>query len=822
MTPRLLQTARPLAAGAILFAALVRLLSAHSRFPWWEVDPTRQFLPETTLRPSHGLMLDLIVWVASAVGVGACVLLGERLRWRTGMLALAGAAWALVIGMFQVRAGSAADDLALGSAWAAAVVGAWAITHLARDRAVRAGLIAVIAGTAWVLAFKGGYQVFVEHPATVAHFKGNADAVLIAQGLEPGSSGAREFERRLMQAEATGWVGLSNAHASIMGACLILGLGLAVAGVRAARAKQTAGGAAGVLVLGSLAAAAGLAMTGSKGGITAALLGVMIAIVALLLAIRTQRRSASPDLIESPDQRAPSASDGSEKTPLAHTRGSLAWLALAMPLLALAAVAVRGLIGERLGWLGELSLLFRSQYLEGSIRIIADAFPSGVGPGGFKAAYALHKPSLSPETVESPHSIFFDWLACLGLAGAAWCGLLMTWTALAGRFTAASLLTAYPPTDAPEPTVLHSSSSTPIWLMVPIFACATAWQRESPTIPLDEYPIRAVAMLAWVAAVSCALRVTHGRAITACLFGAGIALVTHAQIEVTTVLPATASFALLLIALAATEPQPPAPPPAEPRAQARRHPPTTSDSDIPFTASRLSQAAAVALIMALPTILIARNLSSFSRWESSLRSAAEAARPIADTRAALVAGEAEPAAAAETIRAASDLVARHLHEVSKTRPNSLRADEAATRLLVGVATDLTALRQPEAAKAAIARAVAHLEAVETRDGGRRPELFASTAAGAYQALHRLDADPKWLEAAAERWRIVINRDPTALTPVLRLIDALSGLASQTDEIRDLARKALELNENLRLDPIKQMSPAVRARIEALADTDGAK
>src|SRR5690606_11618084 len=98
------------------------------------------------------------------------------------------------------------------------------------------------------------------------------------------------------------------------------------------------------------------------------------------------------------------------------------WVAIAAVGSALVAVAARGVAGEKIG---ELSLLFRWFYLQGSARIIAEHPWLGVGPAGFRDAYLLAKPALSPEEVTSPHSVVFDWMSTLGvLAGGAWAVLL--------------------------------------------------------------------------------------------------------------------------------------------------------------------------------------------------------------------------------------------------------------------------------------------------------------------------------------------------------------------------------------------------------------
>jgi hypothetical protein len=80
----------------------------------------------------------------------------------------------------------------------------------------------------------------------------------------------------------------------------------------------------------------------------------------------------------------------------------------------------RGLIWTDLG---ERSLLFRAFYAIGSLRIWGEYPFAGVGPDGFQDAYAAAKIPIATETVQSPHSVIFDWTATLGVFGLAWVGL---------------------------------------------------------------------------------------------------------------------------------------------------------------------------------------------------------------------------------------------------------------------------------------------------------------------------------------------------------------------------------------------------------------
>lgn len=111
---------------------------------------------------------------------------------------------------------------------------------------------------------------------------------------------------------------------------------------------------------------------------------------------------------------------------LARMRGSRAWMGRALGVTAivvpLGAVVARGWVGERIG---ELSLLFRWHYWQASARIIAEHLWFGVGPGNFKSAYLVAKNPLNPEQVESPHSVIADWVAQLGAFGWAWVILLV-------------------------------------------------------------------------------------------------------------------------------------------------------------------------------------------------------------------------------------------------------------------------------------------------------------------------------------------------------------------------------------------------------------
>jgi hypothetical protein len=265
-----------------------------------------------------------------------------------------------------------------------------------KDRALRvpSAMLACAALLSIVVMIipKGLAQVFVEHPQMMRTFRASQDAFLAAQGWSPDSAMARGYVRRLEQPEASGWFGLANVFATLAAAGLasfatwfVLEAARERLGVRedpAERAKLLA-----LTACGAALCAAGVWLAGSKGGFAAAGLGLALAGAAWWV-----RRPGNVGKIS---QRV------------------AGWIGPVLVALTLLAVVVRGLIGERLG---ELSILFRWFYMQGAAKIFVHN-PFGVGPGGFKDAYMIHKPALSPEDTAFAHSVLIDWIVCVGVFG---------------------------------------------------------------------------------------------------------------------------------------------------------------------------------------------------------------------------------------------------------------------------------------------------------------------------------------------------------------------------------------------------------------------
>ncbi|MBX9737331.1 MAG: O-antigen ligase family protein [Phycisphaerales bacterium] len=393
------------AVAAALGVLLLRACVGTETLAGWETDPLIDPAPSSGMTPGVSIMIDAISLIASG-----WVLLATRAR---VSLVIAGV-WAMVMAALAYHAfiSQSADvsQMRVGAAWASAITLGVVLnaSGVGTDRRLRALVCGLLAGFVALIVCKGTLQILVEQPSMIASFKQNSALFFQSQGWEPGSTMARAYERRVMQTEAIGWFGLSNVSASVCAAAVPVTLASAFGAWRKRReaiaSDNEAGGGWGLIVgCGAMAAAAvaGVVMAGGKGGVIAMALGVGVT-GALAVLVRASGR----------DQR--------RATLCARVAGAIGVLAVAS---ALGAIALRGVIGERMS---ELSIWFRAFYVEASLRIFGERPLLGVGPDGFKDAYTRLKNPLSPEEVASPHSVFFDWTACLGLAGVAM-SLVMLW-----------------------------------------------------------------------------------------------------------------------------------------------------------------------------------------------------------------------------------------------------------------------------------------------------------------------------------------------------------------------------------------------------------
>jgi len=778
VAPPPLLTALRLGACCLLLAiAIFKTIVTYDPFPAWSGDPLALPAPIVGLTPTPMLALDALTLLAAFGGLAAHARLGGLVPRLHVVFFSAGAA---VVAFHAFAHGGSLDDLLLGASWVAALATGLAVASLARHPTLRRLAAAAALAAVIPLVAKGLLQVLVEHPQTVAMFRANTDAILNANGWTRGSPIALAYERRLIQPEATGWFGLANVFATLAAGAAVALVGLSLSAHRRAALPVRI-----ALAAGAAAALVGVALAGSKGGYAAATLGLII-LALPRVAPATLRRRLAPLL-------GPAVVAG-----------------------VLSLIALRGVIGERLG---ELSLLFRAFYIEAAIRIAAGFPVAGVGPAGFKDAYLLAKNPLSPEDVASPHSLLFDYAATLGLGGLALGALWLTWVGNAGRAVL----------DRPAPEVLEdpctrdplapAQDRRALFLILALPTVAAAFL-ELPAATPESAGARLAGLAAAVGVGLAILRLLRDRpaAATVPLAAAGLAVAAHAQIELTPVTPGAAAWCMLLIGLAAAGGPPP-------RRGVR-----------PAALAILGIVGAATLAFALPRV---------GAWEAALRRAYDRAIPIAtlvQRRADVEGSSSGRTSSGETL---ASLVAEANALGGTAFPASARGldaalDAARTRALVALPNLLRPAAVAFPTHLPTARSLGRVQldaAVSLRHADpAAATLLAQTAVRDAEALALL-GPPRagafaWL-ASARRARDEI--DPAAAHPEAVLEAFAQAAAAAPREpgfpatLSDLAearadhvaaarwaRRALDLDAALRLDPLKQFAPADRVRLERRA------
>lgn len=518
-----------------LVPQIIRATTNTLLVPHWDMDPSLVGGLAVGLLPSESMMIDAISLLGAALLIGIGLASSERREMiaLAVILAMATAGALAVIWHGWISEAQSIGHRRIGSAWVSGIYAAVAMASAARDRHVARAVLSGLLGLAVLLLIRGVYQMYVEHPATLAEFQRTRDTVFAANGWAPDSASALAYERRISQAETTGWFALSNVFGSFIGAAaaaacvlawLTVGSFLRIPVLRGPDSGREAALRRARWLLVSTGALAGLTVTGTVLSGSRGALGAFAIATAGCLAAAVLRAGVKAEL----------------RPALSRLLGPV------LIAFALLAVVARGLLGERLG---ELSLLFRWYYIEGAARIFA-GHPLGVGPDGFKEAYLVAKNPLNPEEVQSPHSILFDWLACLGLFGIAWVALLL-WCA--GRIG---------PSMNPQPAahpekVPNGPFSERVVLRVAALLAALATLGavlvESQAIAPQIAAIRIVGMLGWIGIAALVLWATRHHTYFARfgLAASGLALLVHAQIEVTLSWSSSCGLALALIGTAA-------------------------------------------------------------------------------------------------------------------------------------------------------------------------------------------------------------------------------------------------------------------------------
>ncbi|MGD9690275.1 MAG: O-antigen ligase family protein [Phycisphaerales bacterium] len=787
----------------ILAPTLARAMSQAPALPYWDFDPLIYPASMVGMGPWVSMTCDAIVLAGAALCFWGARRYG-LLSGRAGLVLLLVAAGCVpVVFHGWLSPFATIGQQRIGSAWVSAMIGAAALSIACRERSTRALAASVLLGFVLMLASRGLYQVLIEHPQTVADFRANRERVFAAQGWSPDSPMARSYERRLLQSEASAWFGLSNVYGSFAAACLAGIAAWLLGAVRTRAASMTIG----VLTLGLLAALTALVLAQSKGATVALGFGV-----ALLPAAWWHRR-----------------------TPARSGLRAGKWfvgLPALLTLVALGAIAIRGVVGLRVG---ELSLLFRAWYIEAATRIALGGGPSprplqplmGVGPDGFKDAYLVAKNPMSPEEITSPHSIFFDWWACLGVFGIAWGIVLAIWLIGAGR--AAFAFESTPP--LPDST-RATDDRWRVRLAVGVAVAATFASILAHQDALSPGGAGAyvVGLLLWcVVSGALAAWLPRGPNVGLGLCAAATVLAVHGQIEVTGSLSNSAGAWALMIGCAASDVRSKTP---------------SSGGRRPINAI----AASVASLAAAITLLVFGAFPS-RVWEHGARVAAEALSPVATARRML--DESVRASARDRI-AMLDLAASELRAVLnrpvEPRERALaQAAEQAEAIVVPRAIELLKSLpggpgdwrlDRERARLQLGEALRRgppaptidsppwLLPTETSSAGAAPwrsSLLAWNAtalhAAAQSAGEQTPEGRRLLRRSLESLDRAQVGDPYNLMIAWRRFDLADRLGLH-EAAREHARLVLRLNELTRLDPTRVLSSEDQARADRAARESG--
>jgi hypothetical protein len=577
------------------------------------------------------------------------------------------------------------------------------------------------------------------------------------------------YEERLSHAEPTGWFGLTNVLATFTGAAAVGLIGLAF-NTRATRIARL------VMIAGGAAAAWTLITTVSKGAIGAA------ALAALVVAV-TQRHSP------------------------AWTGRILLLAALAIVLV----VAARGVVGERLG---ERSLLFRSQYMQGTVTVWAERPVVGIGPGQFQDAYTRLKPARAPEEVTSPHSVGFDWVGLLGLGGLAWIALVAVGLGRKGEVGPAL---QDPERDAegrgPDARSLVRLAAGVVGVAV-VLAALVGRAAVSPGT--------AGALLAgglgW--AVIAGLVCVMPAGIRAAALGAGAVALLHGQLDLTPVWTVSAPAWGVLVGMGIG---------------------ALSGAAKTRPGEAWGRAVGAGTLIVVAAVLIGR-LPVMVRWERGLIEAAAWPRLVAEARVDLsvarddadparrraladrvggwLGGRVSPDATAvgaainEAAMRSQESALAGLESAVASRRGHIGTRVALTKVLVTIAMRDRAVA-PERAMGVFRQAVEIAEAGTVSRGGD-PGAWSWMGAVLEQGANlEPDRGGVWLVRAGEAWIAGDPLTPHAPASAARIAEVMAR-AGRSEEAGRWATRALGRDDALDMDPRRRLNPSRRAGLETIA------
>ncbi|MCO6456801.1 MAG: O-antigen ligase family protein [Pirellulaceae bacterium] len=386
-------------------------------------------------------MLLLTAWMLlqawtgqAAVRVGwtlAAVLVLLLLHSLSGLVCLAGEA--LPGGNLSGGNGRAALNMVWQ--WISFGTAFFLIRQLIWQPAAIRGLLAVLLGLAVTLSAHGVYQYFVVLPGNRAAYERDPDETLRRMGVvaPAGSPERKQLEDRLYSVEPTATFALTNSLASFLSPLLVLAAGIGLAARSRWREDRAFLAGLGLILLPGLAC---LLLTKSRTAFVATLSGA-----ALLPAMRIGR--------------------------LGLGVWPIVLLGVAIVGVLLGGAVVAG--GLDLQVLSEAlkSLLYRLEYWQATLRMIADRPWWGCGPGNFQTCYTAYKLPQSSETVADPHNFLLEIWATAGTPALLGFLAIAVAAVVEWRAAAAAASRGAEPVERPETTAIHAGAGLGLLLAYP-------------------------------------------------------------------------------------------------------------------------------------------------------------------------------------------------------------------------------------------------------------------------------------------------------------------------------------------------------------------
>jgi len=322
----------------------------------------------------------------------AAALVGGRLRIRWSWTDVAAVALWVMLGLSAAEAAGRRPAINLAWEWGAVGLAYILVRNLPRTRSESAMLAAALVVTAVSVSVYGFYQVVVEYPDMHARLRANPQALLLENGITPGSPAQDLFlKRALASNEPMSTFALTNSLAGFVVGPLVLCLSLGWEALRNLKAGASRLGTLALAAVPALALLVCLLLTKSR----SAYLGLAVGLT--VLAARQWHRGS------------------------ARTLG-LAVLSVVVVVTALVSVGLAtGRLDREVLTESGKSLRYRRQYWIGTWGVITEsprAFWLGRGPGNFGGPYLRHKLPEASEDIIDPHNLILGVWATAGARAA--------------------------------------------------------------------------------------------------------------------------------------------------------------------------------------------------------------------------------------------------------------------------------------------------------------------------------------------------------------------------------------------------------------------